>query len=179
MTRRADAGFTLIEVLVSLALFAMIAGAGVSVLDQVLRAQSQTDGRLEHLASLQRLMHLVTRDLSEATPGTVQGDGSALTLGRSAGPGRVSVTYALTEGRMTRAVAQIRGSPTPATQRLLAEVAALRWQYLDGAGIWQDTWPGTADLKQADLRAVVMVINLAPGTGDLRRVVAVPRVARP
>lgn len=175
MTRRPDAGFTLIEVLVSLALFAMIAGAGLSVLDQILRTQSQTDGRLERLARLQRMIHLVTRDMSEATPGTVQGDGATITLARRAEAGRVSVTYALADGQVTRAITRNRGATT--AQTLLTGVAALRWQYLDQNGTWQDAWPGATD--DAALHAVSMTLTLPPGTGDLRRVVAVPRAGRP
>jgi general secretion pathway protein J len=177
MTRRADAGFTLIEVLVSLALFAMIAGAGLSVLDQILRTQVQTDGRLERLASLQRMMHLVTRDMSEATPGTVQGDTATITLARNAESGAVTVTYALTGGQMTRAVTRNRVATT--AQALLDDVAGLRWQYLDPNGIWQDAWPGATGPDAADLRAVAMLVSLPPGAGDLRRIVAVPRTNRP
>lgn len=172
MTRTKDAGFTLIEVLVSLALFAMIAGAGLSVLDQILRTQSQTDGRLERLASLQRMMALVARDMSEAVPGSVQGDAATITVGRTADNGPVTVTYALTDGQMTRAITQRRGDT--AAQLLLTDVVALQWQYL-GDGTWQDTPPQDA----ADLRAVAMVARLPPGDGDLRRVVAVPRVSHP
>jgi general secretion pathway protein J len=177
MTRRPDAGFTLIEVLVSLALFAMIAGAGLSVLDQILRTQSQTDGRLDRLADLQRMMHLVVRDMSEATPGTVQGDAATITLARNAAEGRVTVTYVLEEGRMTRAVTQNRGAVT--TQMLLADVAGLQWQYLDDNRAWLDAWPGTTNPDAADLHAVAMVVSLPPGEGDLRRIVAVPRAGKP
>ncbi len=167
MTRTKDAGFTLIEVLVSLALFALIAGAGLSVLDQILRTQNLTDGRLERLASLQRMMTLVARDLSEAVPGSVQGDGATITLGRAGG---ITVTYALTDAQMTRAIAQNRGGAT--AQTLLTGVTALQWQYL-GDGTWQNTPPQDA----ADLRAVAMVVSLPPG--DLRRIVAVPRLSAP
>jgi general secretion pathway protein J len=175
MTRRSDAGFTLIEVLVSLALFALIAGAGLSVLDQILRTQSQTDGRLDRLASLQRMMHLVARDMSEAMPGTVQGDAATITVGRIAEVGRVTITYALTGGQMTRSVTQSRGQTV--AQVLLTDVQAMQWQYLTDAGGWQGVWPdSTAD---PDLRAVGMVVSLPPGDGDLRRIVAVPRAGRP
>jgi general secretion pathway protein J len=169
MTRARDAGFTLIEILMSLALFAMIAAAGLSVLDQILRTQTQTDGRLERLAGLQRMMHLVARDLSEATPGSVQGDITTITLAR----GGHSVTYLLEDGAMTRAVSQ--GPGEISTQHLLADVIGLRWQYLDLTGNWQGASPQNA----ADVLAVAMLVSLPPGMGDLRRVVAVPREGPP
>jgi general secretion pathway protein J len=173
MNRSNDAGFTLIEVLVSLALFAMIAGAGLSVLDQILRTQSQTDGRLERLAGLQRMMHLVGRDLSEAAPGTVQGEAGTISLQKAA----VTVSYMLADGQMQRAVAQNRRDAT--TQVILPGVTGLRWQFLDGDGAWRDAWPGSADPAKADLRAVAMTVSLPPGAGDLRRIVTVPRAGRP
>lgn len=175
MTRQAEAGFTLVEVLVSLALFAMIATAGVAVLDQVLRTQRLTEGRLDRLAGMQRMMHLVARDLSEATPGSLSGDAATVTLGR--GADGVTVTYALSEGRMTRAVARGRGEAR--AQVLLPDVASIGWQYLDGSGAWRAAWPGAEAPARADLRAVAMTVTLPRGVGDLRRVVAVPRAIAP
>lgn len=174
MKRQAQAGFTLIEVLVSLALFALIAGAGLSVLDQVLRAQAQTEARLERLGALQRMMHLVRRDLSESTAGTVQGDGSRVTLARTAVAGGVTVSYALDGAQLARRVV-----PGDAVQVLLADVAALRWQYLDGAGAWHDGWPVANVEGPPDLRAVAMTLALAKTGEELRRVVAVPQTLRP
>lgn len=177
MTRQAEAGFTLIEVLVSLALFAVIAGAGLSVMEQILRTQTQTDGRLGRLANQQRLMHLVTRDLSAAVPGSVQGDASTISMVGQSETHPVTVTYILVEGQAIRQVAQGRGDTV--SQALLTKVAELRWQYLDAAGTWQDTWPATQSTGTADLAGVAMVLALQPGSGDLRRIVAVPRAGPP
>ena len=174
MKRQAQAGFTLIEVLVSLALFALIAGAGLSVLDQVLRAQAQTEARLERLGALQRMMHLVRRDLSESTAGSVRGDSAQMSLGRAADAGGVTISYGMEEGQMARRVA-----PGDARQVLLSDVAALRWQYLDGSGGWNDGWPVANVAGPPDLRAVAMTLALTTTGEELRRVVAVPQTLRP
>jgi general secretion pathway protein J len=158
MSRRTDAGFSLIEVLVALALFAMIGGAGLSVLDQILRTQAQTEGRLERLADLQRMMHLVTLDLSLAAPGSVTGDGTGVAVG--------DVSYALAGGVLQRTVGA-------ATQDLLAGAAAVDWQYLDQDRIWGGRWPPPAGAPTAELRAVALTVVL-DGDRQLRRVVAVP-----
>ena len=78
--RDREAGVTLTEVLVALVLFALIGGAGLAVLDQVLRVQARTDGRLERLAEVQRAMHLLTLDFMQATGGSL---GSATAPSRS------------------------------------------------------------------------------------------------
>jgi general secretion pathway protein J len=158
MNRRTDAGFSLIEVLVALALFAMIGGAGLSVLDQILRTQAQTDGRLDRLADLQRMMHLVTVDLSLAAPGSVRGDGTGVAVG--------DIRYALTDGVLRRTVGA-------ATQDLLADAQAVDWQYLDQDRIWGPAWPPATGGAEARLRAVALTLVL-DGDRQLRRVVAVP-----
>lgn len=177
MTRQPQAGFTLIEVLVSLALFALIAGAGLSVLDQVLRAQRQTDARLERLGALQRMMHLVQRDLAESTAGTVQGDDLQLSLGRPVDTGALTISYGTDNGQMARVIVQGEGATT--AQVLLPEVAALYWQYLDGAAVWHDSWPPAFGAGPPDLRAVGMTLALSPAGEELRRVVAVPQTLPP
>jgi general secretion pathway protein J len=158
MSRRTDAGFSLIEMLVALALFAMIGGAGLSVLDQIMRTQAQTEGRLDRLAQLQRMMHLVMIDLSLALPGSVAGDGEALAVGDTA--------YALAEGTVQRVVAG-------QTQALLTGAVAVEWQYLDQEGRWTGQWPPAAGAAKAQLRAVALTVALE-GDRQLRRVVAVP-----
>ena len=47
--RDTEAGLTLVEVLVALALFSLIGLAGFTMLDNILRVQSGTQGRLERL----------------------------------------------------------------------------------------------------------------------------------
>jgi general secretion pathway protein J len=143
---------------VALALFAMIGGAGLSVLDQVLRTQAQTDGRLERLAELQRMMHLVTLDLSLAAPGSVRGDGTGVAVG--------DVSYALADGVLRRKLGAT-------TQDLLAGAQAVDWQYLDQDRIWAGQWPPPAAAPAAELRAVALTVVL-DGDRQLRRVVAVP-----
>ncbi len=177
MKRHRTAGLTLVEVLVSLALFALIATAGLSVLDQVLRTQRQTEARLERLGALQRAMHLVGRDLAELDAGSVAGNVATLTLSRHSAADRATIGYALTDARLARQATLPDG--TAATQSLLPDVTDLRWRYLDDAGQWHDTWPVVRPPAAPELRAVEMVMVLGPAGEQLRRLVAVPRTPAP
>ena len=64
--RDTEAGLTLIEVLVALALFSLIGLAGFTMLDNILRVQSGTQGRLERLGQIDRALVIFSRDLQES-----------------------------------------------------------------------------------------------------------------
>ena len=66
--RAGDAGLSLIEVLVSLAIFAVIGVAGLTVLDTVARTGENTEGRLERLADIDRAFLVIRRDLAQIAP---------------------------------------------------------------------------------------------------------------
>ncbi|MEL0068585.1 MAG: type II secretion system minor pseudopilin GspJ [Gammaproteobacteria bacterium] len=57
-------GFTLIEVLVAVAIFGMLSVAAYTVLDSGMRSQKQSEERLSHLAELQRLFFNISQDFA-------------------------------------------------------------------------------------------------------------------
>ena len=59
-------GFTLIEMLVALMIFGLIAAAGVSVMSFTVDNQELVRGRMEKLADFQRARALLKADLSQA-----------------------------------------------------------------------------------------------------------------
>ena len=63
--RRAN-GFTLVEVMVALMIFGMIASAGVGLLAFSVRAQGATVERLDDTGALARLSSLMGADLAQA-----------------------------------------------------------------------------------------------------------------
>ncbi|RVT93856.1 type II secretion system protein GspJ [Sphingomonas crocodyli] len=66
--RRGEDGFTLVELLVTLAIFAIIALASVALLSMATGTQGQALGALDRTAALRRMTALVTADLAQATP---------------------------------------------------------------------------------------------------------------
>lgn len=66
---RLDAdGFTLVELMVALLIFGLLAAAGVSLLGFSVRAQAASQERLDEVANIRRLGAILTADLAQATP---------------------------------------------------------------------------------------------------------------
>lgn len=167
-----DAGFTLIELMISLGLFALIAVAGLALVDGILRVNGRTEARLDRLAALQRTMFVLTSDLDQVASGPIEGQGDRLSFTRSApGTGGVAtpVRYAVAGGMLVRAA--------PAPQLLLPGVVGARWRFWDGA--WIDRWPAD-DSKEARARwprAIALDLRAAGPGGtpvSLHRVVTLP-----
>jgi general secretion pathway protein J len=138
---RSRQGFTLVEVLIAMALFALIGIAGFTLLDGVLRTQGATETRLSRLAEIQRAMLVISTDLDQVT-GSLAGSGAALALQKTdLSGGVVNVQYDLTGDRLTRTLSGAAGTRT---QILLEDVASVRWSFHRRRGDWLDAWPQPA-----------------------------------
>lgn len=162
-------GFTLIEMLVALFIFALITAAGVAVMGSTLRNQTNVRDRVERFADLQRTRTLLKADLSQAAARTTRDERgqpamAAFAGGSPWGPGgpllaltrrghenpdaasRASlqyVEYALVGDRLERRVRPaLDGAPLGAPQVLLTGVVAIEPGFL-GEGIWRADWKGS------------------------------------
>ncbi|WP_076071577.1 type II secretion system protein GspJ [Sphingomonas montana] len=178
----AEQGFTLIELIVSLALFGLIAVAGLALVENVLGVQAQTDGRLERLGDLQRAMFVVTSDLEQVSEGAITGSAAGVAFRRHAqanGGYGAPVAYTLVAGALTRTLMPVVPGEPIRSQRLLDGVSAARWRYRDGAAGWRDSWPPAEVERQGDWPdAIDVTLVLTPGrgrpAGTVRRIVALP-----
>lgn len=137
-TKRRRDGFTLVEVLIALALFALIGVAGFTLLNSVLRTQGATETRLDRMAEIQRAMLVVTSDLDQVT-GSVAGGGGTLSIRKFDIAGNVvAVRYELAGDRVNRIVSSPSGERV---QTLLTGVADARWSFHQRRGTWLETWP--------------------------------------
>ncbi len=178
------AGVTLIEVLVALSIFALIGVAGFSMLDQVLRTERQTEGRLEDLAAVQRAMFLISQDFDAARPASLSAEdvvqSGQLRLTRSAPEaplGQISLTYRQQDADLLRLVL-LAGSAEPVRQTLLDRVQTTRWRFYDRDTGWTDRWPppgwiGTGADRPANPQAVELTVAFSTGR-ELRRVALLP-----
>ncbi|MEQ1800503.1 MAG: type II secretion system minor pseudopilin GspJ [Gammaproteobacteria bacterium] len=68
IARASQAGFTLLELLVAMGIFAIIGAMALGGLNAVVGQESQARAQTERLATLQRAMRLITNDLGSAQP---------------------------------------------------------------------------------------------------------------
>ena len=173
--RSAEHGFTLVEVMISLLIFGMLAAAGVALLSFSVRAQGVTGAKLDDVGALNRLSSALSADLAQATtrrtrneagdmlPAFVGENGSGSTpmvrlvragwsnLDGARRPSEQKVEYRLDNGVLERvAYPMLDGARPLAPATLLAHVRQVTLRYrLNGA--WSDRWEGTprAPLPQA------------------------------
>ena len=155
-------GFTLLELLVALAIFALVSVMAYGGLASVLDQQFATDDIAAQLARLQKTYLLLQRDFEQVVPRPVRdeyGDTLAPLLGDSqlqftrggwsnpAGHPRSSlrrVAYRLEDQELTRyawSVLDRAQNSEPLEQPLLDGVTEIRSRYLAKNDEWQDSWP--------------------------------------
>ena len=165
------AGVTLIEMVVALAIFALIGGAGYSMLDQVLRTDARTSARLERLGDLQRALFLVGQDFAQAAAHSVVQDGGGVVVARDG----AEVRYELAGDVLRREVTDTGGRT--AEQALVTGVRGLQWRYLEGRRGWLSDLPAAAGLERRHNPQAVEMVLMLPGGQEVRRVAVLPAEA--
>lgn len=186
-----SSGFTLVELLVALTIFALLSATGVTLLSFSVRAQEAADERLTRLAEIRRVGALLTSDLAQAAPrvsrdeagaasaamigGSGQGDAVLLSLVRRGwenldGADRSSlqkVQYRWVAGRLERSAHRyVDGSPAMPAVAVVTGVRALRLRYRGPRGEWRDRWDPTQPMLLPS--AVEMIIDTEE-SGSIRQ----------
>ena len=182
-----QAGFTLVELVIALAIFSLIGLASYRLYDGVLMTQARVSAHEQGLRRLQRAMALLERDVMQAT---IPKEGVAVTLStgqlnlqRSNARNpvdeprseRQEVAYRLEEGTLWR---YHRSLDLPETykQPVLKEVRALQWRlYVDKVG-WRGT--GATTPGHAIVHPRALEITLSAGRFEqIRRVILLPEAS--
>jgi len=177
-----ETGFTLIEVVISLALFALISVAGLALVDAIVRVDERTAGRLERLGQLHRAMYVLSRDLEQSSVGSVEEIADGVRFERQPGgldeAGR-AISYALRGGSLFRIVGE---GAAGTSQLLVSGVSSARWSFfLVGRG-WENDIPAderSQPLRPAAIAVEIMLDGAAAPSGSLRRVVELPLPSLP
>jgi general secretion pathway protein J len=173
-------GFTLVEMLIALLIFGMIAAAGVGLLRFSVDAQAATKTRLDAMASERRVEALIASDAAQAVARITRnqagdpvqafdGGPGGFTLVRAgldplddpARPSLQKVAYAFEGGRLTRrSWPMLDGAQPNPPVTLVDGVAAVTLRYRSKDG-WRDVWdPIRPDLMP---RAIEMIVRPAKG----------------
>lgn len=186
MTQR---GFTLLEVLIAIALFSLLGLASYQLLQRVLHSEQRIELHEQQLRSLQRALDILQRDLWQAVPQPLPDDPSRrqaligrddrlrLLRGGAANPlGQprselLWVSHQWEDGEWWR---EFRNPDDGSArrQRLLQGVALLRLGYIDARGMRHDSWPASGGALA--LPAALDLVIDAPGYPELRRVILLP-----
>lgn len=153
-------GFTLVEMLVALSIFAVIAAMGVTLLRSSIDTQDAVQARLKGMSGINRLRAVMANDLAQAVPRATRGvsgepvpafagsstgfafvHAGAGALDGSSRPGIERVGYALTGGEWRRATQpMLDGTALSDGDRLVGEVSGAAVRYRDDRGNWAGTW---------------------------------------
>jgi general secretion pathway protein J len=159
-------GFSLIELLVALAIFATMAALAYGGLDSIVRTRAALGREQAAFAALMRGVAMIERDLRQAAARPVRGTYGETLPAFVGAPDRIELTrigfanpqaemrsnlervfYALDGSVLERgnyAVLDRAPASAPLRAKLRDEIGALRLRYLDNGGRWSDTWPPLA-----------------------------------
>jgi len=192
---RPQRGLTLIELLVALAMFALLALAGHRLLTVVLDARSHGQAHADEMRQLARALSALESDLEQAIVRPVRtaegslepalfsdADGLGLQFTRSGWDNPLQqprahlqrVRWWFDGQGLQRGVWMVldRGREDVLyPQRLLPQVSQVQWRYLDGRGNWLPAWPAGSP---AALPRAVELQFVHPRHGLLRRVLRLP-----
>jgi general secretion pathway protein J len=201
MRRPWQSGFTLIEVLVAMAIFGVLSTLAYMTLGQTLSNSDMLTERMNRLQSIQRTMSYLSTELLQAAPRSVRGDlgGSlpalisdfgaefALQLTHNGWPNSAGVprstqqrsAYRIEDDELVRYhwnVLDRTVNNLPVATVMLDNIESLTFRFLQQNGEWVEQWPPTGSQSSTATnllpRAVTIVLVL-PDEGELTRVVEV------
>ena len=162
-------GFTLLELLVAIAVLAVLASLSVRGLGSILDAQARADAEARRWSDVALIAEQMSRDFSLATAApALDSEGQLLVtrLGEAdGGPAQSGVRrvgYRLRDGALEYLLwpADAAAGTAPQVHRALEAVAGLRFRVLDAGGSWR---PIEAGVAGALPRAVEAQLELSPG----------------
>jgi len=195
-----QSGFTLLELLVAIAIFGIIGVLATGGLSAILDQNAIANDALQRLNQIQRTVRFITNDLGQLHPRGVRdelgsgtelpviADGQDIYLVRFTREGwrnpvgltrstQQRVQYRLEDKKLIREhwiVLDRTLGQEPVELELLDNVQLVEFEFLDYENIWQQQWPPVKAGGQGELwpKAIRITIELE-GTGRIQRLVEV------
>ena len=200
--RTRERGLTLIEILVAMAVFAVLSAVAYGTLSQIITSSEVLSSRMDRIQAIQRTMRVIGQDFLQLAPRPVRGelgDGFAAALRADFQSG---YTVELTRGGWTNPMTLPRGTLQRAAYRLeddllvryhwpvldrtvsnvvnatnlLDDVESIAFLFLQDNGDWTEQWPPVGRQGPAGLRLrprAVQVVLTLPDEGELTRIIEV------
>jgi len=196
-----QSGFTLIEVIIAMSIFAIVSLLAYSGLHSVITTKSHTEGSLERLRELQMTMLSLNGDLQQLSDRnghdslggqllnvSTQDSNYILAFTRSGwrNPANLPrstlqrVAYKLDEDKLIRlywAHVDRADDEQFVEQELISNIESLDLRFLDDKNQWQTNWPSANDLASAtpsnNLPIAIEVVLKMNDWGEIRRLIKV------
>lgn len=164
ITFQTNRGFTIIEFVAAMAVFAVLAIMGYGSLKTVVDSRQAVESTSDNIRSLQRAFHLIAQDFEQfharpvrnafgdPQPAVSGQDSGSVELTRGGWPtpfdlpqsGLVRVRYDLEDDILVRSswvVLDRAQDSQPIKSPILQNVEAIKFRYLNDQSEWKDTWP--------------------------------------
>ena len=200
---RRQRGFTLIEILVALAVFAILAALAYGALSQTLTSAELLNERMDRLQAVQRTVRLLTQDFMQLTPRPVRdelGDnfepalqtslisGFALEMTRGGWNNPIvlpratlqRVAYRIEEDELIRyhwRVLDRTLANEPIGVTLLDGVDSIVFRFMQSNGDWTEQWPPQSAPGQLGLRTRPRAVELTITLEDEGEIIRLLEVA--
>lgn len=200
-TPHRETGFTLIEVLVALAIFGVLSALAYATLAQTLNNAEMLNDRMDRLQSIQRTMTYLSTELLQAAPRPIRADlgqyepalqsnfasDFALQLTHSGWPNSAGVprstqqrtAYRIEDEELIRYhwnVLDRTVNNLPVATVMLDDIDSLTFRFLQHNGDWTDQWPPISvqlATNNNTLPRAVAITLMLPDEGELTRIVEV------
>jgi general secretion pathway protein J len=192
-------GFTLLEILIALFIFTIVAVIMTHALHIIFESQAGTEKRSERLSELQIANLLLLRDIEQTLNRPVingknhheaafLGSNSqfSLTHGGESNPGGEAlrstlqrVSYSIDKKNLIREVFPVldQVQASQSHQRvLLGSIIEGHFDYLDANGIFHNTWPPAEQTKSSSLPTAVRITLKLAGWGSFSQLYIIPAI---
>jgi len=198
-------GFTLIEVLVSVFIMAVLAALCYEALDYVRQSRDTTQAAFDRIRAVEMTMHYLVSDFEQLEPRPVrdllgasevpalladQRTTDLVTLTRGGWPNPAGlqrgtlqrVTYRLENGTLVRLYPTVLDATLanqPVRRELLTDVTSIKLRYMDATRSWQELWPpllATSQTNALPLSTRPLAVEITLETKDLGKVVRLVEV---